>query len=282
MATATEAVRRSPAFSEWLAFLGQCVIAASVEVGDDLGRGLVAQHGTIQGIDNGRQVVSFEAAHGLWLEPAWQQFFERTHHLLLLTLTWPESSRILDGIYVFGHVFVTLAVAAWVYFYRRRYFPLLRNIVIVINVIALLIYESFPVAPPRMMPPLPFEHHLFTFQDTVYGVLTTGGQYVSSGTTLAYNEFSAMPSIHMAWALVVAAAVVLLARPLLIKVLGALYPALMLVSVVVTGNHFFLDALGAVGVVMAAAGISIGFELVRSHGPWGRAESARLTSTSSA
>ncbi len=268
MATATEVVRRSPALSEWLAFLGQCVIAASVEVGDDLGRGLFAQHGTIQGMDNARQIVSFEAAHGLWLEPAWQQFFERTHHFLLLTLTWPESSRIMDGIYVFGHVFVTLAVAAWVYFYRRRYFPLLRNIVIATNVIALLIYESFPVAPPRMMPPLPFAHHAFTFQDTVYGVLTAGGHYVSTSTTLAYNEFSAMPSIHMAWALVVGAALLLLARPVPLRLLGAIYPGLMLMAIVVTGNHFFLDAAAAVFVVLAAAAVAVGVDGVRGKLPW--------------
>lgn len=268
MATATEAVRRSLAFSEWLAFLGQCVIAASVEVGDDLGRGLLAQHGTVQGIENARRIISFETAHGLWLEPAWQSFFVQTHHVLFLTLTWPESSRIVNGIYVLGHVFVTLTVAAWVYFYRRRYFPLLRNIVIATNVIALLIYENLPVAPPRMMPPLPFAHHLFTFQDTVYGVLSAGGGYVSSSTTLAYNEFSAMPSIHMAWALVVGAALLLMAHPLPVRLLGILYPALMLVAIVVTGNHFFLDAAVAGAVVLAATAVAVGFDGARGKLPW--------------
>jgi hypothetical protein len=268
MVTATESVRRSFALSEWLAFLFQCAIAVSVEVADDLTRGLFAQHGTVQGIDDARRVIGFEAAHGFWLEPAWQTFFERAHHLFFLTLTWPESSRIMNGVYVLGHVFVTLGVAAWVYFYRRRYFPLLRNIVILTNAIALVIYESFPVAPPRMMPPVSFADHLFTFQDTVYGVLTSSGQYATTSTTLAYNEFSAMPSIHMAWALVVGATILLLARPLPVRLLGLLYPATMLVAIVVTANHFFLDAVVAVPVVMLAALLAISFDGLRGKLPW--------------
>lgn len=271
MVTATESIRRNSAVSEWLAFLFQCAIAVSVEVADDLTRGLFAQHGTIQGIDDARQVIGFEAAHGLWFEPAWQMFFERAHHLFFLTLTWPESSRIMNGVYVLGHVFVTLGVAAWVYFHRRHYFPLLRNIVILTNAIALVIYESFPVAPPRMMPPVSFAHHLFTFQDTVYGALTASGQYVTTGSTLAYNEFSAMPSIHMAWALVVAAAILLLARSLPVRLLGLFYPAAMLVAIVVTANHFFLDAVVAVPVVILAALIAIGFDGLRGKLPWQRA-----------
>jgi membrane-associated phospholipid phosphatase len=122
-----------------------------------------------------------------------------------------------------------------------------------------------------MMPPLPFGHHLFTFQDTVYGVLTAGGQYVNSGSTLAYNEFSAMPSIHMAWALVVGSALLLLARPLPLRLLGVVYPGLMLVAIVVTANHFFLDAAAAVVVVLAAAVAAAGFEGVRGKLPWQQA-----------
>jgi membrane-associated phospholipid phosphatase len=271
MATATEAVRRNFSLPRWLGFLSQCLIAVSVEVGDDLGRGLVSQHGTVQGIDNARQIVSFEAAHGLWWEPAWQLFFEHSHQIFLLSITWVDSSRVMNGIYVLGHVLMTLSVAAWVYFYRRRYFPLLRNTVIVTNALALVIYENFPVAPPRMMPPLPFNHHLFSFQDTLYGVLSASGHYVGSSSSLAYNEFSAMPSIHMAWALVVGAALLLLCRSFPLRLLGVVYPALMLVAIVVTANHYFLDAAAAVAVVAAAALIATAFDGARGRLPWQQA-----------
>jgi membrane-associated phospholipid phosphatase len=129
-----------------------------------------------------------------------------------------------------------------------------RNVIMLCNALALIVYENFPVAPPRLTTDIDFDGHPFTFQDTVFGALSAGGKLV--GNSVGYNEFSAMPSVHMAWAVVVGAAVVLLARPLIVRVLGALYPVLMLVAVVVTGNHFLLDAIGAVAVVLVAAAIA--------------------------
>jgi hypothetical protein len=254
-AVKAQVLRRSNVWTEWIAFFAQVMIAISFEVGDDLGRGIFSQHGTLQGIQNARSVVSFESAHGFWFEPAWQMFFLQTRHFFALTVTWIEIAHAMNVIYVLGHVFITLGFAAWVYFYRRRYFVLLRNVIILTNVFALVIYENFPVAPPRLTSGLIFDHHLFTFQDTVFGVLSSGGRMV--GTQVGYNEFSAMPSVHVAWSLVVGAAVIWLARPLAVRILGAVYPAIMLIAVVVTGNHFLMDAVGAVLVVALAASVSV-------------------------
>ena len=252
------AARRNNALHEWLAFSLQILIAVSVELFDDLSRGLISQRGTLEGVMNAQRVVSFEAAHGLWVEPAWQTFFEHTHQIFAVSITWAESARAMNGVYVLGHVFVTLSVAVWVYFYHRRYFPFLRNTVILTNLFALFLYESFPVAPPRLTPDLVFNHHSFVFQDTLYGVFSATGKMV--GTNAAYNEFSAMPSIHVAWAMIVAAAVIWLAQPLLLKLLAALYPCVMLLAVVVTGNHYLLDAAGSVVIVALAALVALSFE----------------------
>lgn len=265
MATVAECIRRNNVLPAWIAFFAQVFIAISFEVGDDLGRTLVSQHGTSQGIQNADQVMRFEVQHGLWVEPAWQSFFEHTHHIFIVTITWFEAARFMNGVYLFGHIGVTLGVGAWVYFYRRRFFPLMRNTIIVTNLLALLIYERFPVAPPRLMPPVPFDGHLFTFQDTLYGVLS-GGRFV--GSNLTYNEFSAMPSVHIAWALVAAGMVIWLARPFAIKVIAMFYPILMLVAVVVTANHFLLDAAAAALVVVTAVSIAVVFECLRGRPPW--------------
>jgi hypothetical protein len=260
-AATTRAFRRSTAaLQEWTAFLLQVLIAISVELGDDLGRGLFSQHGSVQGIHNAQQIAAFEAAHGFWIEPGWQLFFEHTHTVVDIDITWQSVVPVMNGIYILGHVFVTLGVAMWVYFYRRRFFPLLRNVVIITNVIALFIYESFPVAPPRMTTDLFFQGHPFVFQDTVHGIVAAGSKVV--GTNAAYNEFSAMPSIHMAWAMIAGGALVLLARPYAVRLFGSIYPALMLVSVVVTGNHFLLDAVGALCVVVAAFPIALVIEML--------------------
>jgi membrane-associated phospholipid phosphatase len=242
-------------------------IAISAEITDDIGRGFFSQHGTLQGVQNARNVVAFEAAHGFWVEPAWQTFFQHTHRLFLWTLTWPDAERLMNGIYIGGHVFVTLAVALWVYFYRRSFFPFWRNILILANVIALFVYESFPVAPPRLTTNLTFNHHVFTFQDTMSGIISSGRNFVGTQAS-GYNEFSAMPSIHMAWALMAGLALVVLARPLWAKALGILYPFLMLISVVVTGNHFILDGVGSALVLTLAAPLAFAFECWRGRMEW--------------
>lgn len=265
MATVAQVLRRNNYLPAWIAFFAQVLIAISIELGDDLGRMIVSQHGTAAGIQDARGVIQFEAAHGLWVEPGWQLFFQQSHHIFMVTVTWFEVARVMNGVYLFCHVFVTLGVGAWVYFFRRRYFPLMRNTIIVTNLIALIIYERFPVAPPRLMPPVLFDGRPFTFQDTMYGVLS-GGRFV--GSNLTFNEFSAMPSVHIAWALVAAGMVVWLARPLAIKLIAVMYPFLMLVAVVVTANHFLLDAIAAVFVVLLATGIAVAFECWRGRPPW--------------
>jgi PAP2 superfamily len=248
---------------EGVTFLAQCLIAISVELGDDLGRGIFSQHGTLEGVRNAQNIAAFEAAHGLWVEPAWQTFFEKTRHFLILTVTWPDMAHLWNGIYIMCHIFVTLGVAFWIYFYRRRSFAFARNTIILTNILALLVYERYPVAPPRLTPGLTFGRHAFSFQDTVFGIASAGGRFVAP--PVGYNEFSALPSVHLAWAMVAGAAVVLLAKPLIVKILGLIYPFVMLVAVVVTGNHYLMDAVAAVPVVIAAALIALAIERVKGQ-----------------
>ncbi len=240
MSVSVQVLRRNNALIGWLAFVSQVLVAISVEIGDEFGRALFSQHGTVEGVDNARRIVDFELAHGFFMEPAWQMFFERTHHVLMISITWSESARVMNGIYVLGHVFVTLGVACWMFFYRRSLFPLFRNALILVNVFALVVYEHFPTAPPRLTGPLTYNHHTFVFQDTLFGIVNAAGKTV--GTEAGFNEFSAMPSIHMGWALIVGLAIVIAGRPMAVKGLGLLYPALMLLAIVVTGNHYLLDA----------------------------------------
>ena len=67
-----------------------------------------------------------------------------------------------------------------------------------------------------------------------------------------YNPIAAVPSMHFGYALVVGSLVALLARQPLLRVLGVLYPPLILLVIVATGNHFILDAVAGAAVVLAA------------------------------
>jgi membrane-associated phospholipid phosphatase len=248
-------LRRSGVVTGGLAFTLQVLIAISIEAGDDIGRGLFSQHGTREGIDHARSLVGFEVSRGFFVEPAWQIFFLQTRHIFALTISSEAVEQLMNGIYVVGHVGVTLGVALWVYIYRRRWFGLLRNVVILVNLFALAIYENFPVAPPRLTTGLIFNHHPFAFRDTLFGIVNASGRTI--GTQSGYNEFSAMPSVHMAWAVVAGASLVILARPLWVKAIGVIYPVCMLVAVVVTGNHYLLDVVGGMVVVALAYSVAV-------------------------
>ena len=62
------------------------------------------------------------------------------------------------------------------------------------------------------------------------------------------NPYAAMPSLHTAYALTIGTTGVLVCRSLLAKVLWTFYPALVVYSIVATGNHFVLDAVAGAGV----------------------------------
>lgn len=252
----------------WLSLLLQVGLVASVEVGDDLLRGLVAEHDSRTGIDNALRVVRFEADHHFWIEPGWQLFFQQTHHILGITLGWTQSKWLFDTTYTLGHICITLLFALWMFFRRPALFGFVRNIFIGANALALVGYEAYPMAPPRLTAGLIYDGRHFRFVDTLYQVLGANGKIL--GSQIGYNEFAAMPSVHMAWALTVGITLFWTLRHPLARALALCYPAFMLATVVVTGNHYIADALGAALVLSLATALAIGVEwLKQRHLPLG-------------
>ena len=66
------------------------------------------------------------------------------------------------------------------------------------------------------------------------------------------NEYAAMPSLHTAYALTIGTTAVLVCRSIVAKVVWALYPALVVYSIISTGNHFILDAVAGAFVAQLA------------------------------
>ena len=79
------------------------------------------------------------------------------------------------------------------------------------------------------------------------------------------NPYAAMPSLHTAYALIIGTSGFLVCRHLLLKIMWACYPALVVFSIVATGNHWFLDAIAGAFVALAAA--TIGLALTRGVVP---------------
>ena len=149
---------------------------------------------------------------------------------------------LLGFLYVLLHFAGTAAVLVWVHRRRRHAFPFLRSTLIVSTALALVGYVLYPAAPPRLAN--------LGFADTVTS--HTGLDLSSDLLGSLYNPIAAVPSLHFGYALIVGVAVAKLASQRWLRRLGAAYPALMLLIIVATGNHFFLDA--AAGALVVAVG----------------------------
>jgi membrane-associated phospholipid phosphatase len=239
-----------------MSFGWQIALVASIELIDDGIHVLIGQNNVHTAQTNAVDVVRFEAAHGFWVEPSIQQFFTRTHDVLGLVFGWAQAETIADTLYGLGHVFITLGFAFWIFCYRGALFGFLRNVFLITSVLADMLYETFPLAPPRLATGLRFDGHPVHLIDTVFGA--------GSGLQIGFNEYAAMPSLHVAWATIVGVTVAWLARSVVVRALALIYPLIMLIAVVVTGNHYIVDGLGAVGVVCCAVVLAVLIEWRRA------------------
>ena len=154
---------------------------------------------------------------------------------------WVPALPTLLGIaYIALHFLGTTAFLIWLHRTHREHFPLVRNTLIAATGVALSIYLLYPVAPPRLAG--------LGFVDTV----THNAKVNLSSDLLGslYNPIAAVPSLHFGYSLIVGVALARLAPYRWLRLLGAAYPALMLLIIVGTGNHFIFDA-AAGGLVVA-------------------------------
>jgi hypothetical protein len=160
---------------------------------------------------------------------------------------WVPGLPTLLGIAYIGlHFLGTAAFLIWLHRTHPERFPLVRNTLIGATGVALSIYLLYPVAPPRLAG--------LGFVDTV----THNAKVNLSSDLLGslYNPFAAVPSLHFGYALLVGVTVASLAKGRVARVIGWSYPAVMLLVIVATGNHFFFDAAGgalAIGIGYVAA-----------------------------
>jgi PAP2 superfamily len=155
----------------------------------------------------------------------------------------PALIGLLGSAYLTLHLAVTVLVLLWLHQRRPAAFASVRTTLLLASALSLLGFLAYPTAPPRLAG--------IGITDTVSnGHIDLNKGLISS----LYNPYAAVPSMHIGYALIVAASLLLYARRRLVRALAALYPPFVLLVVVATGNHFFFDAAtGALVAVVAAA-----------------------------
>lgn len=153
---------------------------------------------------------------------------------------WLATHHALTKVVVFyyenAHAGVTFALFGWLWWRRPDILPPLRAALIAANVVALAVFWSFPVAPPRMLAQP-------QFQDLVAVVHGLGAFWPVGASAVDSNQLAALPSLHLAWAVWSSVVVFELTRSRLVRGAALLYPLLTAFAVMATANHYALDAL---------------------------------------
>jgi membrane-associated phospholipid phosphatase len=187
-----------------------------------------------ESFQNARELIGLERSLGLFVEPAVHAWAEGTDWLIDGT-SW---------LYVNSHFTVTTITLAFIYLRRNASFYFIRNMFMVAMGIALVLYAAYPTAPPRFMPEWGFGDSVARF---------TGLTAEGSSAGALYNPFAAVPSMHVAFALMLAVPMASMTRRRSAKGLWLAYPVLVTFVVVATANHWWLDAFfGAVVAAVAA------------------------------
>jgi hypothetical protein len=141
--------------------------------------------------------------------------------------------RVANGYYAWGHIAVFAAMLLWLMIWHREAYPRWRNLVVAFTAIALLI-GLMPTAPPRLIPTFGMVDLAARYHQSVYDGLGKG----------ITDQLSAMPSVHVGWAVLVAAAVIVVSKSRW-RWLVLVHPVLTTYFIVVTANHYWLDGVGA-------------------------------------
>jgi hypothetical protein len=189
---------------------------------------------------NAQAIINAEKALHIYVEPFVQTMASHVHALVLF----------MDWFYGNVHLPATILLLVWIYLYRNEAFAFLRNVFLTMNVLAMTVFALLPVAPPRLVP-------TSGVVDTMY--LYSSSNYHSGILSFVTDQYAAMPSLHIGYALFASLSIYLLTTNRLARVLAVVYPVVVLAAVIITGNHYVLDLVGGAIVLGVAFAANFGF-----------------------
>jgi hypothetical protein len=209
----------------WLDALRQLSLFGAAYLAYRFVRGLVEGDANAA-FGHAREVIALERTLHVFVEPSIQSWASGSHFLMVLC-SW---------LYVNAQTSVTIAALVYLYLVRNRNFYFVRNMFMVAMAIALVGYVIFPTAPPRFMPE-------YGFTDPVANFTGLNVDAHSASLNSLTNLYAAVPSMHVAFALMIGWTLARLVRWPVARVLWSLYPFLITFVIIVTANHFIFDAL---------------------------------------
>jgi len=188
---------------------------------------------------NAERIRELERALRVAWEPALQQAF----------LPRPSLIEALNAFYFVGHFVLTGIFFFWIYHRSQPAFRSFRDGFLAATILSIFIHWGFPTAPPRLA-----DMGLVDTLNTFSGI-DIGSQSREALT----NPVAAVPSLHAGWAVGVGVGLVRYGRRLITRIAGIVYPLLVVLTIIVTGNHFVIDAVAGVVVLgiglLAASGV---------------------------
>ena len=231
----TVAARSSPFARAWSArwpIGAEVLLFLALMVLYEFLRDAVAVTSLVRPLRHAGQVVDLERALGLFVEVDLHDWVQSVG-ALEFTTTW---------LYTLGHTTGFAVMFFWVWFRRRDQFAMFRNWFWITNALAVVGYWVYPLAPPRL---------------TDLGLADPTKESLELGGALSWfqpfrNEFAAMPSMHVGYTLLFALTLIWLQRPSPWRWLALLWPAGMLLVVMATANHWWIDGAGGAAAVLIA------------------------------
>lgn len=180
---------------------------------------------------------AFDNADGLWQLERWLRL-PSEQALQAVALDVPELIRAANGYYASVHFPLTFLVLLWLFLRKPDRYLWARRSLVWGSAAALVVQVFVPMAPPRMLTNLGFVDTGVRYGQSVYGTV---------GQDPLANQFAAMPSLHVGWAVLLAVVCIRSGHSRL-RWVWVLHPILTTMVVVVTANHYWLD--GVVGALL--------------------------------
>jgi len=208
-----------------------------------VGRKTFIQRGETVGFANAEQIIHWQQSLHFFVELDVQQWILQRPEWVIRGINYYYAG-FMPIFYICCGLALLFGPAQWRFW---------RQVFVISMVLALPWYAIYPLAPPRFM-----TDHGFVDTLAIYGP-----NYFKEGGMVTANRFAAMPSMHIGWSTIGA----LMLVACLPKVrgfriglpIGIVHVMMMTLTVIATGNHYILDAVG--GWIIVAASMLVAWKL---------------------